>query len=132
MRSTTAALAALDFRRVGCLSYPAGSLALHDPTDPASTWTECPYSRLPNNRTSTRQPTRRYLSKLMPLLRSANGVMSHAGGPSPAGGMRIVEIWEFEADSHRLPRLILGEFELGRHRHLPEARTATTRGQATS
>ena len=39
--------------------------------------------------------------QLMPLLRSANGFMSHAGGPSPAGGMRIVEIWESEADSHR-------------------------------
>ena len=41
------------------------------------------------------------LEQLTPLLRSANGLMSHAGGPSPAGGMRIVEIWESEADSHR-------------------------------
>lgn len=39
------------------------------------------------------------LEQLMPLLRSANGFMSHAGGPSPAGGTRIVEIWESEADS---------------------------------
>ena len=38
------------------------------------------------------------LEQLMPLLRSANGFMSHAGGPSPAGGMRIIEIWESEAD----------------------------------
>jgi nanoRNase/pAp phosphatase (c-di-AMP/oligoRNAs hydrolase) len=38
------------------------------------------------------------LEPLMPLLRSANGFMSHAGGRSPAGGMRIIEIWESEAD----------------------------------
>ena len=41
------------------------------------------------------------LEPLMPLLRSANGFMSHAGGPSPAGGMRIIEIWESEADSQK-------------------------------
>ena len=38
------------------------------------------------------------LEQLMPLLRSANGFMSHAGGPSPAGEIRIIEIWESEAD----------------------------------
>jgi len=31
------------------------------------------------------------LEQLMPLLRSANGFISHAGGPSPAGGVRIIE-----------------------------------------
>ena len=41
------------------------------------------------------------LEQLMPLLRSAKGFMSHAGGPSPAGGMRIIEIWESEADSQK-------------------------------
>ncbi len=41
------------------------------------------------------------LEQLMPLLRSANGFMSHAGGPSPAGGIRIVEIWESEADQQK-------------------------------
>ena len=39
------------------------------------------------------------LEQLAPLLRSAKGFMSHAGGPSPAGGTRIVEMWESEADS---------------------------------
>ena len=39
------------------------------------------------------------LEQLMPLLRSANGFMSHAGGPSPTGGIRLIEIWESEADS---------------------------------
>jgi hypothetical protein len=32
----------------------------------------------------------------MPGLRAADGFMSHAGGPSPAGGWRVVEIWESE------------------------------------
>ena len=41
------------------------------------------------------------LRNLMPLLRSAEGFMSHAGGPSPAGGMRLVEIWESETDSRK-------------------------------
>src|SRR6202161_4269725 len=41
------------------------------------------------------------LEQLTPLLRSANGFISHAGGPSPAGGMRIIEIWESEADSQK-------------------------------
>ena len=39
------------------------------------------------------------LEQLMPLLRSAKGFMSHSGGPSPAGGIRLIEIWESEADS---------------------------------
>jgi heme-degrading monooxygenase HmoA len=41
------------------------------------------------------------LERLVPLLRSANGFMSHAGSSSPAGGMRIIEIWESEADSRK-------------------------------
>jgi hypothetical protein len=39
------------------------------------------------------------LEQLMPLLRSSKGFVSHAGGPSPAGGTRIVEIWESKSDS---------------------------------
>ena len=35
---------------------------------------------------------------LMPLLRSSPGFVSHAGGPSPEGGWRVVEIWESEGD----------------------------------
>ena len=41
------------------------------------------------------------LEQVMPLLRAANGFMSHTGGPSPAGGIRLIEIWESEADSQR-------------------------------
>jgi hypothetical protein len=41
------------------------------------------------------------LEPLMPLLRSAHGFMSQSGGPSPAGGMRIIEIWESQADQQR-------------------------------
>jgi len=41
------------------------------------------------------------MEQLMPLLRSAKGFISHAGGPSPDGGIRIIEIWESEADSQK-------------------------------
>jgi len=41
------------------------------------------------------------LEQLIPLLRSAKGFMSHAGGPSPSGGIRIIEIWESEADQQK-------------------------------
>jgi heme-degrading monooxygenase HmoA len=41
------------------------------------------------------------LEQLMPSLRSADGFMSHAGGPSPSGGMRIMEIWESKEDSQK-------------------------------
>jgi hypothetical protein len=41
------------------------------------------------------------LERLMPLLRAAKGFTSHAGGPSPAGGMRIIEIWESKADQQK-------------------------------
>ncbi len=36
--------------------------------------------------------------KTMPLMQAANGFISHAAGPSPAGGWRVVEVWESEAD----------------------------------
>jgi hypothetical protein len=39
------------------------------------------------------------IKQLMPVLRSARGFISHAGGPSPAGGMRLIEIWESKVDS---------------------------------
>ncbi len=39
--------------------------------------------------------------QLTPLLRSANGFISHCGGPSPSGGVRVIEIWESEADSQK-------------------------------
>ena len=41
------------------------------------------------------------LEQLTPLMRSAKGLTSHAGGPSPAGGTRIIEIWESEADQQK-------------------------------
>lgn len=44
------------------------------------------------------------LEPLMPRLRSANGFISHAGGPSPAGGMRIIEVWESKADQRKFFR----------------------------
>jgi hypothetical protein len=38
------------------------------------------------------------MGQLMPVLRASKGFVSHAGGPSPSGGWRVVEIWESEAD----------------------------------
>ena len=38
------------------------------------------------------------IAQMMPLMRSSKGFISHAGGPSPAGGWRVVEAWESEAD----------------------------------
>ena len=39
------------------------------------------------------------IEQLMPGLRSAKGFVFHTGGPSPAGGMRLIEVWTSEADS---------------------------------
>jgi hypothetical protein len=47
------------------------------------------------------------LEQLRPALLAAKGFISHAGGPSPAGGTRITEIWESEADSQRFFNEIL-------------------------
>ena len=37
----------------------------------------------------------------MPRLRAASGFISHAGGPNPGGGWRVVELWESEEDGQR-------------------------------
>ena len=34
-----------------------------------------------------------------PLIQASKGFISHAGGPNPAGGWRVVQIWESEEDS---------------------------------
>jgi heme-degrading monooxygenase HmoA len=39
------------------------------------------------------------VGQMMPLMRASNGYISHAGGPSPSGGWRVVEVWETEEDS---------------------------------
>ncbi len=38
------------------------------------------------------------VGQMMPLMRTSKGFISHAGGPNPTGGWRIVEIWESEED----------------------------------
>jgi hypothetical protein len=38
------------------------------------------------------------VGQLMPLMRDSKGFISHAGGPSPNGGWRVVEVWESEQD----------------------------------
>jgi hypothetical protein len=41
------------------------------------------------------------IGQMMPGLRAASGFIAHSGGPSPAGGWRVVEMWESEADGQR-------------------------------
>jgi len=36
---------------------------------------------------------------LKPTLLAAKGFIAHAGGPSPDGGTRVVEMWETEEDA---------------------------------
>ena len=39
--------------------------------------------------------------QLLPSLRASKGFISHAGGPSPSGGWRVVEFWESEEDGQK-------------------------------
>ncbi len=39
------------------------------------------------------------IGQMMPLMKAAPGFISHAGGPSPAGGWRVVETWDSEAQA---------------------------------
>jgi hypothetical protein len=41
------------------------------------------------------------VGQLMPLMRASSGFVSHAGGPSPSGGWRVVEVWESEEDGKK-------------------------------
>jgi hypothetical protein len=41
------------------------------------------------------------VGQLMPAMRASKGFISHAGGPSPNGGWRVVEVWESEDDGKR-------------------------------
>ena len=38
------------------------------------------------------------VGQMTPLMRAAKGFISHAGGPSPTQGWRVVEMWESEED----------------------------------
>jgi len=39
------------------------------------------------------------IGQMAPLMRASRGFISHAAGPSPTGGWRVVEAWESEEDS---------------------------------
>ena len=39
------------------------------------------------------------VGQLRPRIQASKGFISHAGGPSPAGGWRVVELWESEDDA---------------------------------
>ena len=41
------------------------------------------------------------VGQLKPLMEASPGFVAHSGGPSPAGGWRVVEIWESEEDARR-------------------------------
>lgn len=41
------------------------------------------------------------IGQMMPLLGAAKGFVSHAGGPSPTGGWRVIEVWESEEDGNK-------------------------------
>jgi hypothetical protein len=41
------------------------------------------------------------VSQMTPLMRASKGFISHAGGPSPTGGWRVVEAWESEEDGEK-------------------------------
>ena len=38
------------------------------------------------------------VGQMTPRMRASKGFISHAGGPNPSGGWRVVEIWESEED----------------------------------
>jgi heme-degrading monooxygenase HmoA len=38
------------------------------------------------------------VGQMMPLMKASKGFVSHAGGPNPTGGWRVVEIWDSEDD----------------------------------
>ena len=38
------------------------------------------------------------MGQMQAVLRGSKGFVSHAGGPSPSGGWRVVEIWESKED----------------------------------
>jgi hypothetical protein len=39
------------------------------------------------------------VAQLKPLILAHKGFVLHAAGPSPAGGWRVVEVWESQEDS---------------------------------
>ena len=41
------------------------------------------------------------VGQMMPIMRTSKGFISHAGGPNPSGGWRVVEVWESEQDGQR-------------------------------
>ena len=41
------------------------------------------------------------VGQLMPILRAYDGFISHAAGPNPDGGWRVVEVWESEAQGQK-------------------------------
>jgi hypothetical protein len=41
------------------------------------------------------------VGQMKPLMQASQGFISHAGGPNPGGGWRVVEMWESEEDGQK-------------------------------
>ena len=41
------------------------------------------------------------VGQMEPLMRASKGFISHSGGPNPAGGWRVVEMWDSEEDAQQ-------------------------------
>jgi hypothetical protein len=39
------------------------------------------------------------IGRMAPAMRAHKGFVSHAAGPNPGGGWRVVEVWESEEDA---------------------------------
>ncbi len=39
------------------------------------------------------------IGQMSPLMKAAEGFISHSGGPSPSGGWRVVEMWDSEENA---------------------------------
>jgi heme-degrading monooxygenase HmoA len=39
------------------------------------------------------------IGQMSPLMKGAEGFISHSGGPSPSGGWRVVEMWDSEENA---------------------------------
>ena len=49
------------------------------------------------------------LERMEPLMRASKGFISHAGGPNPSGGWRVVEVWESQEAVDRFFQETLGQ-----------------------
>jgi hypothetical protein len=92
----------IQFRHIGTALWrrpcPADAVAF-GPHDEGST--SLPVLMIAEVPNLTEQIYAALIPELTPLMRTAEGFISHAGGPRPRGGWRIVETWESETDGKK-------------------------------